>query len=667
MLKKVNNNHLYILIGIVFILNTILFNTINSSKAQWTGPSGTPGEDTVNILTSPMQSNLDVAGYDIKDVGSINTSGNINIKRDDGAYAALLIGHTGNVEAVTYFDAINGDFAGEDYGRIGQNNDGYMEYRLNPNSPDLSHKFFLGTTNVLNITEGRLESSGTICDGSGNCLGSSSFSGDSNFTDNITVNNTIQSGSGPLNVSANGWGMNFLIDTDGGSADWFTWKDNGVELMNLEGNTGNLTVSGVLNANSGIKVDGNTVIDGDGNIIGADSNADSLDGIDSGSFLRSDISDSYNGGTLRVQNSVGQDVTQSSSINGLQVFQSSAGSDALMSFHVGGDYALHFGLDGETNDLTVGGWSMGNNKYKVWHAGNDGSESGLDADAVDGLDVHTGRNHNANKIVRTDQHGYLQAGWINTPSGFASGNWNKIYASEDDYVRYITKDTLCNAVTGHGCGYDNTIANTDYCSGGNCGGNINVPAGDSYNKYCMWGSADSTYCIGMYSGQNFGGLNNNYAMTFTMNNEDSRGWLWRDNAHNSSQGAMSLTTSGNLTVAGDVSASNFFYSSDQRLKKNIKTITNPLEKIIQLEGVSFNWKKDNKESIGLIAQDVEKIFPELVFTNEQGLKSIAYANLIAPLIEAIKIQDIKIEDQEEKLSIQDIKIEQLIKEIEKLK
>ena len=70
----------------------------------------------------------------------------------------------------------------------------------------------------------------------------------------------------------------------------------------------------------------------------------------------------------------------------------------------------------------------------------------------------------------------------------------------------------------------------------------------------MWGSADSTYCIGMYSGQNFGGLNNNYAMTFTMNNEDSRGWLWRDNAHNSSQGAMSLTTSGNLTVGNKINA-----------------------------------------------------------------------------------------------------------------
>ena len=89
----------------------------------------------------------------------------------------------------------------------------------------------------------------------------------------------------------------------------------------------------------------------------------------------------------------------------------------------------------------------------------------------------------------------------------------------------------------------------------------------------------------------------------------------------------------------------------------IKKITNPLERIIQLEGVSFNWKKDNQESIGLIAQDVEKVFPEIVSTNKEGLKTVAYGNLIAPLIEAFKAKN----------EAQDNKIEQLIKEIEQLK
>ena len=68
----------------------------------------------------------------------------------------------------------------------------------------------------------------------------------------------------------------------------------------------------------------------------------------------------------------------------LEVYQDQAGEDAFMAFHVGGDYALYFGLDGASNDLAVGGWSLGANKYKVWHAGNHGIGSGLNADLLDG-------------------------------------------------------------------------------------------------------------------------------------------------------------------------------------------------------------------------------------------------------------------------------------------
>ena len=56
-----------------------------------------------------------------------------------------------------------------------------------------------------------------------------------------------------------------------------------------------------------------------------------------------------------------------------------------MAFHIAGRHAGYFGLDRQTNDLFWGGWSVGAVKHKVWHAGNDGSGSGLDADTVDGL------------------------------------------------------------------------------------------------------------------------------------------------------------------------------------------------------------------------------------------------------------------------------------------
>lgn len=85
------------------------------------------------------------------------------------------------------------------------------------------------------------------------------------------------------------------------------------------------------------------------------------------------------------------------------------------------------------------------------------------------------------------------------------------------------------------------------------GGSVYVASGNNFNKHCMWGSSDTNYCIGMYSGRTYGYLND-YAMTFGMSNTANRGWLWRDTSDGSSDGAMSLTTDGRLTVK---STSNF--------------------------------------------------------------------------------------------------------------
>jgi hypothetical protein len=63
-----------------------------------------------------------------------------------------------------------------------------------------------------------------------------------------------------------------------------------------------------------------------------------------------------------------------------------------------------------------------------------------------------------------------------------------------------------------------------------------------------------------------------------------------------------------------------------------------------LRGVTFNFKKDNAPSIGLIAQEVEMVFPELVTTEASGFKSVEYGNLVAPLIEATKIQQQEIDE-----------------------
>jgi hypothetical protein len=116
-----------------------------------------------------------------------------------------------------------------------------------------------------------------------------------------------------------------------------------------------------------------------------------------------------------------------------------------------------------------------------------------------------------------------------------------------------------------------------------------------------------------------------------------------------------LTVGGNFTVSGLASVSDLqtnaggtlINASDIRYKKDIKTIDNALEKTKQIEGVTYNWKEEYAENktlqMGVIAQELEKVFPNLVHTNEKGFKSVNYIGLIPVLLEAIKEQQKQIE------------------------
>ncbi len=89
---------------------------------------------------------------------------------------------------------------------------------------------------------------------------------------------------------------------------------------------------------------------------------------------------------------------------------------------------------------------------------------------------------------------------------------------------------------------------------------------------------------------------------------------------------------------GNVLATAYLYSSDQRLKKDVTPLSDSLEKILSLSGYTFTWKLSDQKDMGLIAQEVEKVFPEIVHTasGAEGYKSVEYGNLIAPVIESIK-------------------------------
>jgi hypothetical protein len=89
---------------------------------------------------------------------------------------------------------------------------------------------------------------------------------------------------------------------------------------------------------------------------------------------------------------------------------------------------------------------------------------------------------------------------------------------------------------------------------------------------------------------------------------------------------------------GLLTSTDYNSSSDKRLKKNIKTVDSALDKVIALRGVSFDWKEGGAKAIGLIAQEVEKVIPEIVSQDESGYLGIKYNNLIGVLVEAIKDQ-----------------------------
>ena len=120
---------------------------------------------------------------------------------------------------------------------------------------------------------------------------------------------------------------------------------------------------------------------------------------------------------------------------------------------------------------------------------------------------------------------------------------------------------------------------------------------------------------------------------------------WYVNSNNE----MRLLADGTLNVDGDVIAFSTAIGSDRNLKNNITNIQNPIDKIKQLNGVTFNWARNGKESSGVIAQDVQEVMPSLV-SSVQGLKdtsshlTVDYNGLIGLLIETVKDQQNQIDD-----------------------
>jgi hypothetical protein len=122
-----------------------------------------------------------------------------------------------------------------------------------------------------------------------------------------------------------------------------------------------------------------------------------------------------------------------------------------------------------------------------------------------------------------------------------------------------------------------------------------------------------------------------------------------------------LTVGGTIRATGDVVA---YASSDLRYKDNLKKIEDPIDKLLSINGYEFDWNQKQEtysgHDIGVIAQEIEKVIPEIVTTRDNGYKAVKYEKIVPLLIEAIKEQQGQIESQ--KSEIEELKdlVKQLI-------
>ena len=209
-------------------------------------------------------------------------------------------------------------------------------------------------------------------------------------------------------------------------------------------------------------------------------------------------------------------------------------------------------------------------------------------------------------MVRTDENGEIIAGLIDTTSGSTTNTITKVYAtySGDSYIRYCTPNHLADAMT-------NVLKNTTDTA---------ITSSDGNTR--------------LYFGNNGNTIITSYDQL-----------IFRTN--NASTDVGTISTGGNLTMTGNVTA-----YSDINLKKNIEVIPNAIDKVSSLRGVTYNRIDidGNPRQCGVIAQEVEKVCPEVVSTGEDGIKSVAYGNMVGLLIEAVKEQQVQINKLQEKLN-----------------
>jgi len=296
---------------------------------------------------------------------------------------------------------------------------------------------------------------------------------------------------------------------------------------------------------------------------------------------------------------------------------------------------LGAGLLGSNGGMTIGYGGAGSPSGGAIIAGNVGIGT-----ASPGAKLHVA----GNLLLDSTLHGAGRpVDWANINGGSYAGNSYYAYAS----MCVNNASGYCDASGGVVLGRTNASATTNFPSSGNSfinAGNVGIGTAAPLAALHV-----KSHGSGLYGGLLVDGPIGPWGF---VSGGDGSMWIGSNSGN-----WFVLSTSGNITIPGTATASAFYYTSDASLKKNIAGIKEPIEKINSLNGVSFEWKDSGESSIGLIAQDVEKVFPQAVTTNTQtGLKSVDYGKMVAPLIEAIKAQQIEIKELKSRIDELESKI-----------
>ena len=228
--------------------------------------------------------------------------------------------------------------------------------------------------------------------------------------------------------------------------------------------------------------------------------------------------------------------------------------------------------------------------------------------------------------------------------------------------------TTANGLNSTAMGFDTTASGSNSTAIGNsttASGNASTAMGISTTAFGTYSTAmgistTASDFVSLVIGQ-FNSSGSTVTNSATEFNTENTAFVIGNGTNGSNQSdAFKVLFSGETTIGSDLEVKgNVLVSSDARLKANIVSLGSTLAKLLLIDGKRYTMKKDGKQNIGVLAQDIQKVFPELVSTDDRDMLAVNYQGLVPVLINGLKEQDAKMKEQDAKMKEQQKRLERL--------